>query len=46
MDLIAAGKAGSLATILEPLCATAGVGIAGIAFAAARARSALRRSVS
>ena len=45
-DLIAAGEAGSLATILEPLCATAGVGIAGIAFAAARARSALRRSVS
>jgi len=43
LDLSAAGSNGSLATIAQPLLFTGIVGVAGIAFAAFRARSALRR---
>jgi linearmycin/streptolysin S transport system permease protein len=43
VDLGAAAAAGSLRTIAEPLLVTAAVGMAGIAFAALRAREALRR---
>ena len=42
-DLAAAGGAGSLRTVLEPLLVTGGVGLAGIAFAALKAREALQR---
>jgi len=44
-DLIAAGTRGGLSTVREPLLVTAGVGLAGIAFAVARARQSLRRSL-
>jgi ABC-2 type transport system permease protein len=42
-DLAAAADAGSLRTILEPLLVTGGVGLAGIVFAAFKARTALQR---
>jgi hypothetical protein len=44
-DLAAAAGGGSLRTILEPLLVTAGVGLAGIMFAAAKARAALQRAL-
>jgi hypothetical protein len=43
LDLSAAGSNGSLATIAQPLLFTGIAGLAGIAFAAHRARSALQR---
>ena len=42
-DLAAAAGDGGLRTILEPLLVTGGVGLAGIVFAAFKARAALRR---
>lgn len=42
-DLAAAAGEGSLRTVLEPLLVTGGVGLAGIAFAAFKAREALQR---
>ncbi|MBI3320129.1 MAG: ABC transporter permease [Candidatus Omnitrophica bacterium] len=42
-DLAAAAGDGSLHTVLEPLLVTGGVGLAGIAFAAFKAREALQR---
>lgn len=45
VDLAAAGGAAGLPTVLEPLAVTVGVGLAGIGFAAWRARDALAESV-
>jgi ABC-2 type transport system permease protein len=42
-DLAAAASEGSLRTVLEPLLVTGSVGLAGIAFAAVKAREALQR---
>ena len=42
-DLAAAGAAGSLATVREPLLVTAAVGILGVGIAALRAKNALLR---
>ncbi len=44
-DLAAAAGAGSLRSILEPLLVTGGVGLAGIVFAALKAREALQRAI-
>ncbi len=44
-ELAAAAGAGSVRTILEPLLVTGGVGLAGIAFAAFKAREALQRAI-
>src|SRR5262245_29337752 len=44
-DLAAAAGAGSIRTILEPLLVTGGVGLAGIVFAAFKARTALQRAL-
>jgi ABC-2 type transport system permease protein len=45
IDLVAAGPSGRLATVREPLLVTAAVGVAGISFSLARARTSLRRSI-
>jgi ABC-2 type transport system permease protein len=44
-DLAAAAGTGSVRTILEPLLVTGGVGLAGIVFAAFKAREALQRAI-